>query len=411
MFVLAVFFALLLMIILAVQTRWANQFVQLYQQPSFPRSEHLPNVGLICALRGADPFLEDCLRGLMSLEYPVHEIRIIVDSEMDPAVAIVERVRQEIAPDNVEVEFLDVCQDTSSLKNLALAQGIRGCSRECEAFAWLDSDTVPDRDWLKNLVAPLQDENVGATCGIRWYSPPNASIANYVRHIWNAAAVLEMVVYDIGWGGAFAIRKSIYVECELEQKWQRALVEDTLASNEVLKRGQRVEFVAACTMPNPESASLSWCVRFVTRQLQGLRYYHAAWPKVLMIGVFLGVVLAGNLVMVPCSLATEDYRSAAVSCTALLALGLVASWLMRRSERCVNAHLGERAVGGISHPLKLAVAAPIAGMVNLAAIARTCFLSDVTWRGIHYHVRSGMDMTRMNYAPYVPESDVDQHSL
>jgi cellulose synthase/poly-beta-1,6-N-acetylglucosamine synthase-like glycosyltransferase len=411
MFVLAIVFALLLLIILAVQTRWANQFVRLYRQPSFPPSEHFPIVGLVCALRGADPFLEDCLRGLMSLEYPVHEIRIIIDSEVDPAVAVVDRVRREIAPDNVEVEILDICQDTSSLKNLALAQGIRGCSSACEAFAWLDSDTVPDRDWLKNLVAPLRDEDVGATCGIRWYSPPNASIANYVRHIWNAAAVLEMVVYEIGWGGAFAIRKSVYVECELEQKWQRALVEDTLASNEVLQRGQRVEFVAACTMPNPESASLSWCVKFVTRQLQGLRYYHGAWCRVLMFSVFLGVVLAGNLVMLPWSLATDDYPSAAVSFMALLTLGFVASWLMRRSERCVNAQLGERAVGGISPPLKLAVAAPIAGMVNLVAVARSYFLSDVTWRGVHYHIRSGTDVTRTNYAPYVPESDIDQHSL
>ena len=164
-------------------------------------------------------------------------------------------------------------------------------------------------------------------------------------------------------------------------------------------------------MPNPESTSLNWCVGFVTRQLQGLRYYHAAWRKVLMLSVFLGVVLAGNLVMVPWSLATGDYPSAVVSFTALLTLGLVASWLMRRSERCVNTHLGQRAVGGISRPLRLAVAAPVAGFVNLIAVARAYFTKHVTWRGIRYHIRSGMDVTRTNYAPYVPDSDIDQHSL
>ncbi len=411
MLFLAVVFALLLLVILAVQTFWANRFVGLYRQPPFPPNGYFPNVGLIFTLRGADPFLEDCLRGLMSLDYPTHEIRIVVDSEVDPALAVVNRVQQEIEPGNVEIQILDVCQDTSSLKNLALTQGIRSCSSRCEAFAWLDSDTVPDRDWLRNLIAPLQDENVGATCGIRWYSPPNPSLANYVRHIWNAAAVLQMVVYDIGWGGAFAIRKSVYQECDLQRKWQRALVEDTLASNEILQRGQRVEFVAACTMPNPESTSLSWCVGFVTRQLQGLRYYHDAWRKVLMFSIFFGVVLAGNLAMVAWSSVTGDYLSAGICLMTLVTLGLVASWLMRRSERCVNALLGERAVGGMSIPILLAVAAPIAAMVNLVAVARTYLLREVTWRGIRYQIRSGTDVTRTNYAPYAPESDVQKHSL
>ncbi|MEQ9409212.1 MAG: glycosyltransferase family 2 protein [Fuerstiella sp.] len=412
MLITAIVFALLLLYILLMQVKWANRFVDLYVPAAASQgTEHFPHVGVIMALRGADPFLEDSLRGLMAMDYPSHEIRIIIDSDVDPACEVVNRVREELRATHVDVEILNVCQKTSSLKNSALIQGIKGCSSRCESFAWLDSDTVPYPGWLKDLVAPLGDENIGAACGIRWYAPPSHSLSNYVRHIWNSGAVLQMVAFEIGWGGAFAIRRSVYEEVGLEQKWGLALVEDTLASNEVLLQGRRVEFVAACTMPNPESASLSWCVKFVTRQLQGLRYYHHAWRRVLLFGLLSGAVLLGNAMLLPWALLKQQYVAAGLTGSVLTAFAVVAGWLMYRSERRVNAFLGDRAVGNYSRPLMLVMAAPITQIVHLVALVRAYVLSDVTWRGIRYQIRSGMDVTRTNYAPYVPETDMVQHSL
>ena len=403
-------FAVLLVVILLVQAKWANQFVDLYRPVATSKQDSFPHVGVVMSLRGADPFLESNLRGLMSLEYPSHEIRIIIDSEADPAFALVERIRRELRTAHVEIELLNVCQETSSLKNSALIQGINGCSSDCEAFAWLDSDTIPHCTWLQDLMAPLQDENVGAACGIRWYAPPTTTLANYVRHIWNGAALLQMVAFEIGWGGAFAIRKAVYTDLGLEHKWGRALFEDTLASNEVLRSGRRVRFVAACTMQNPESSSLSWCLSFVTRQLLGLRYYHTAWRTVMLFGLMSGIALLGNAALLVGAIMTADFLSAMVSGTALLTFGLVGSGLFYRSDRRLNAYLGDRAVGGFNLPLMI-LAALIAQLVHLIALVRVCVLNEVTWRGIRYRMRSGMDVTRINYAPYVAETDVMEHSL
>ncbi len=412
MLITACFAAFLLVLVLAAQIKWANEFVRLYKTPtSVPVSGDLPHVGVILALRGADPFLENSLRGLMSLEYPSHEVRIIVDSPFDPAILVVEKVRNELQATNVQVEFLNVCQETSSLKNSALIQGINGCSPLCEAFAWLDSDTVPYPNWLRDLVAPLQDNNIGASCGIRWYAPPSPTMANYVRHIWNSAAVLQMVAFKIGWGGAFAIRKAVYQQVGLERKWCLALVEDTLASNEVLLDGKQIKFVPECTMPNPESATLSWCLSFVTRQLQGLRYYHSAWKTVLLYGLFSGGLLLVNAVLFTCALSSGDLLTAGIAGGSLVAFGVIAGWLMQRSERCVNSFIGERAVGGYSLPWMLILAAPITQVIHFVALTRAFALSDVTWRGIRYQIRSGLDVKRTNYAPYVSENDAVRHSL
>ncbi|MDG1895563.1 MAG: glycosyltransferase family 2 protein [Fuerstiella sp.] len=404
--------AVLLSLILALQVKWTYQFLRLYRSPAVSTERiAYPHVGIIMSLRGADPFLERCLRGLMSLDYPSHEIRIVIDSEIDPAFAIVDRVRREMGAENVVLEILDVCQHTSSLKNSALVQGINGCSEQCEVYAWIDADTVPDPGWLRSLVAPLQEESVGAACGIRWYSPPTTTVANYVRHLWNSAAVLQMVALGIGWGGAFAIRKSVYEELKLEQKWERALFEDTLASNELLLRGQRIVFVTACTMPNAESATMKWCTNFVTRQLQGLRYYHSAWRQVLGFGLFSGAVLVCNISIVPLALMNQDFTSAGICSVMVLAFGL----LMRNMEREVDLLLGDRAIGNGSRPLMLALAAPITQIVHLVALVRAYLQNNVKWRGIHYRVRSGMDIVRTNYSPYAHEKQLQEtapkHSL
>jgi len=402
----------LLLVVVVAQVKWANNFVRLYdRRTARPAEFEFPHVGVILPLRGADPFLEDCLRGVMSLEYPSHEIRIIIDSRVDPAVVVVDRIRNELNAANVQVEVLNLCQETSSLKNAALVQGIHGCSSQCEVFAWLDSDTVPHANWLRDLVAPLRDESIAVTCGVRWYAPPSNTLANYVRHIWNSGAVLQMVAFSIGWGGAFAIRKAIVEKLDLQEKWCRALVEDTLASNEVLLDGKRIAFVAECTMANPESTSLKWCLSFVTRQLQGLRYYHRAWRTVLWFGLFSGCVLLVNLSLLLYGLLFDDLLCAALCGGGVVTFGVVTGWLMHRSERCVNAFIGDRAVGDYSLPLMLILAAPMTQIIHLIALVRACALRCVTWRGIRYQIHSGLNIKRTNYVPHLSETETPRHSL
>ena len=84
---------------------------------------------------------------------------------------------------------------------------------------------------------------------------------------------------------------------------------------------------------------------------------------------------------------------------------------MRRAERCVNAFLGNRAVGTFSHPLMLIVAAPATQVIHFIALIRVYVLSHVSWRGIHYHIRSGLEITRKNYEPFVAEANMEKHSL
>lgn len=412
MLTLVIIFSIGVLVALAAQIKWGNAFVRLYrEQRPIPEDTEWPRVGVVMSLRGADPYLEDCLRGTMRLDYPNHEIRIIVDSDLDPAWNLVKRVIAETGASHVTVERLELRQNTSSLKNSALIQAIEGCSEECSVFAWLDSDTVPYRAWLKDMVFPLQQRDVGAACGIRWYAPPDASTANYVRHLWNSAAIVQMVAFQIGWGGSFAIMRSVIDETGLLAKWERAITEDTLASDAVLENGKRLAFVPAATMPNPEATTLTWCLSFVTRQLQVLRYYHRAWPSVVAYGLFSGIAAVGCVTTATISGLNGDLRGPAICLSTFALFGVTVGWLMRRAERQIVQTLQGRA---ITHPssVKLLMAAfPLTQLVQSVALMKAYQTKRLTWRGIRYTIRSGLDITRENYAPYEPESSVVQHSL
>ena len=123
----------------------------------------------------------------------------------------------------------------------------------------------------------------------------------------------------------------------------------------------------------------------------------------MIFGLLSGSVLVLDTMLSVVALAQRDFLSAGIGFAALATFGIVAGWLMIRSEKQVNRHLRDRSVGTLSSPIKLMIAAPVTQVVHLLALVRAYVLTDVTWRGIHYEIRSGMDVTRTNYSPYQTE--------
>jgi cellulose synthase/poly-beta-1,6-N-acetylglucosamine synthase-like glycosyltransferase len=214
-------------IVVVVLAALSSRFVIHYRQPIESISDNqLPTVGVLMTLRGADPFLEKCLRQLFCIDYPRHQIRIIVDSDLDPAFALVNKVRDELDPSHVGIEILTEHGENCSLLMGALNQGIAGFSDDVEIIAWLDADAIPYSDWLRDLVAPFADAKVGAACGYRWFVPPDCKPGSLVRYLWNAASIAQMQFFQIGWGGSYAIRRSVFNELEIGEKWNHVLFEE-----------------------------------------------------------------------------------------------------------------------------------------------------------------------------------------
>src|SRR5258708_34808161 len=100
----------------------------------------------------------------------------------------------------VTARVLETKYETCSLKVSALSQAIGELDAAVRVVALIDADVIPYAHWLRDLVRPLRDANVGATTGLRWYLPESADWGSLVRCLWNAAACTQMLAFDIPWG-------------------------------------------------------------------------------------------------------------------------------------------------------------------------------------------------------------------
>ena len=174
---------------------------------------------------------------------PRTAVRIVVDSREDPAWAIVEEAVNRCQATHVQIASLAERRETCSLKCSSVLQAISELDESFEVVALVDADTIPHRNWLRELVAPLADERVGASTGNRWYMPTQPTWGALVRYIWNSAAIVQMYWYRIPWGGTLAIKTRVFRETDVLEKWGNSFCEDTMLRRVLRPLGLSVAFV------------------------------------------------------------------------------------------------------------------------------------------------------------------------
>lgn len=276
---------------LSVLTLMQAIYVWLYlrhlrQKPSFSRPEDgapwQPQTAVILCLRGTDPSLPACLKRLLNLGYSNYQLHLVFDDHDDPAFKLCQQVEAEI--ESAIATYYHVVQDhgsNRSLKCSALITSILELDETVEVVALVDADAIVDKDWLDKLVAPLADPTIGATTGNRWFAPLGSGIGTTLRKIWNGAALPQMSLYRIAWGGSLALRREVIGRCELLDHWSTAFCEDTMLSSKLGEYDLQVYRVPDLIIVNQESTTLWDALAWIGRQLLTVRLYHRGWTWVL----------------------------------------------------------------------------------------------------------------------------------
>jgi len=160
-------------------------------RPAEPSDVDLPRAVVLVGLKGADPFLVESLRRLMSQDYPAYEVHICVDSRDDPAWSAVQEAIDACQADHVRVEAYEPNPEHGQVNCTVSKQVqlLRKLDNSFEVLASVDGDMMPHADWLKTLVTPLvTDAKIGATFGNRWFMPAEGRWGSLVRYAWNVAA-------------------------------------------------------------------------------------------------------------------------------------------------------------------------------------------------------------------------------
>jgi hypothetical protein len=269
-----------------------------------------------------------------------------------------------------------------------------------EIVAFLDADSIARPDWLRSMIGPFRDPKVGATSGVRWYTPRDKSFGSLVRHLFNIGALGTMYVFHISWGGSQAIRFSIVRGANLVSFWSRCFGEDTSIHRVLRPLGLRLEFVPVATNFNWESSTLDGAMRFIQRQTISARLHSNYWPVILVSGVANVSAIVICYLLLAIGVATRTWQLTFGPAILLIGLGLGTYTLLMIGERLVRqrknppppAHFG----------WKVVPASVVMYAMSACALIRAMTIRTFDWRGINYRIGGRDRLYMLGYSPYCP---------
>jgi glycosyltransferase involved in cell wall biosynthesis len=394
-------------LIVAIQSSFTLVFVVLMasRKQSILQS-FTPKAAIILCLRGSDPFLKQSIHCLLDQDYPDFELHVVVDHPEDPSRAVLRDFESDA---RLHVSILHDPLDTCSLKCSAIVQLIGTLHPSVEIIALCDADTIPQRTWLANLAAPLEDASVAVATGNRWYQPQFPNGASVVRFLWNIPATINMIVFRIAWGGSLVIRRRVIEEAELLDKWSHAFCEDTMLDRVVRQHGYRQVFVPDVMIVNRETCTFGDLMNWVPRQLLTASLYHSSWPATVGYGILSSAIpfVAAAVMMV--GWIRSDFDAIGAAFTALITFEISNILLVLICEYSFHrkSFEGQRGSSWLTlwSILKLPIWIVTSQILSPFWFIK-CFLAKrVTWRGIPYQIH-GTEIQRGLYVPYsTPASD------
>jgi ceramide glucosyltransferase len=174
-------------------------------------TQQLTPISILKPLRGTDPEMYESFRSHCLQDYPEYEIIFGVNDANDPSIQLVDRLKIEFPRHNIQ---LIICRENlgPNTKVSNLAQMARVAHHE--HFIVNDSDIRVAPDYLRRIVAPLSNAQVGlVTCLYRGIA--NASLGSRLESVgistdFSAGVLVAQLVergVTFGLGSTLAFRR------------------------------------------------------------------------------------------------------------------------------------------------------------------------------------------------------------
>ena len=378
-------------------------YLRSHKPKSLP-DEQLPKTAVILCLRGADPFLPNCLRSLLQQNYPEYDLKLIIDSKEDPAFKIATETINQLGATNVEISTLRAVRHNCSLKCSSLVQAVSDLDNAYPIIAFIDADTVAHPNWLRELVTPLIDDQVGLTTGNRWYVPTGNYWGSLVRYSGNVSTVVQMFLFQIPWGGTLAIKTEVLNRIKLLDKWGEVLTDDMLLHKLIKQEKLQIKFIPSLLMLNREESSLLNLLESLKRLIIVSKLYHPRWLAIVS-EAYSSILIPNIVIIVIFQLLFEAQWYAAVllflsyiSYTIGLVLLML---LMELGIHQVLRNQGEK-IPKLSPIifLKMLIVIPVTQWIYGLTMLSSLWTSTITWRGITYRIQGRENIRLIEYRPY-----------
>lgn len=355
-----------------------------------PKSIYTPFCSVIAPCRGLDQNLNENLSALFRQNFPAYEIIFVVDDENDQSVSTIKKMIS--AHNSISSKLIIAPKATvSSQKIENLREAVSHVSGESDVFVFVDSDARPNENWLENLVAPLENKNIGCASGYRWFVQKKGGFSTHLRVVWNASIASALganLESNFCWGGSMAMRRETFEQLNIREQWQGTLSDDFVVTRAMKKANLPIYFVPGCLTATIEDCDFRGMLEFTTRQMKITRTYAPhLWKASFAGSIIFSIVfwLGAALLFV---LSGWHFWLTLAFVGAIFALGSGKAWLRLRAVKLVLRDYENELNRQLLPHLTLWTITPILYFYN-----SICALSSrkIVWRGIEYELKSATE--------------------
>jgi ceramide glucosyltransferase len=357
------------------------------RETSRPLPDFHPHVSVIAPSRGVENGLAENLSTLLSQEYPNYEVLFVFDRTGDPAIEVLNRLSKTEVPIRTIVAG-PATNSGQKVHNLQVAVG--EVDSKCEVLVFVDTDARPGKLWLRQLVAPLADLRLGASSGYRWFVPKDGGFASRLRSVWNASiasALGEDQQKNFCWGGSTAIRRSVFQQLNIRERWQGSVSDDFTVTKVVKEANLPIHFTPHCLVASVGDCDFRELIEFTTRQIKITRVYAPQLWKPLLLGSSLfSIVFFGGILLLVARLALGQSIVFLASVLAVVfLLGAIKGFIRLRVIGIpLVAYRDKLRRDLLAHVFLW----PLASLLYLYNAIVAGFSRRINWRGITYELKS-----------------------
>lgn len=344
--------------------------------------EFQPFVSVVAPSRGLEPGLAENLRPLLEQDYACYEVLFVFDRANDPAIKIVDDLCRGSARMARTIIAGSATDSGQKVHNLRVA--VTEVDPQSEVLVFVDTDARPEKNWLKNLVAPLADETLGASTGYRWFVPSKGGIASRLRGVWNASVASALgsdTAKNFCWGGSTAIRRTTFERLRVAERWRGTISDDFTITSVLNEAKLPIHFTPHCLVASVGDCDFKELFEFTTRQIKITRVYASnLWLPLLLGSSLFAIVFFGGLILLILQILKILSPSILLPLTLLVIFTLGATKSFVR-WRAINPVLNRDLFAHI-------FLWPIASLLYLYNAIVAGFSRRITWRGITYELKS-----------------------
>lgn len=208
---------------------------------NYPKTNHLPKISILVALRDEEQTLKPCVESLLQLDYPKEsfEILLINDRSSDRTPELIEEMKKK--SDQIKTLHIKSGIPGLSGKANAIAQGMENCSGELILVT--DGDCRVPPSWAKEHAAYYQ-QNVGMVGGFTLLDEKNDGAALFGKiQSLDWAYLLSVGTGFMGFGiplsvlgNNFSFRREAYEEVGGYRNMGFTIIEDFALMKTLVKK-------------------------------------------------------------------------------------------------------------------------------------------------------------------------------